>query len=114
MNDVYNYETFKPIRTTKDPISALCLTENYLFITCESGKASKYNLMSLTTITKYNLDDKMIKIGLSPQGQYLWTISEFNILNIWDIEKQIVERKRQEVVENNENGLLRFNKTRLQ
>ena len=88
MNDVYNYETFKPIRTTKDPISALCLTENYLFIACQSGKASKYNLMSLTTITKYNLDDKMIKIGLSPQGQYLWTISEFNILNIWDIEKQ--------------------------
>lgn len=88
MNDVYNYETFKQIRKTNDPISALCLTENYLFITCESGKASKYNLMSLTTITKYNLDDKMIKIGLSPQGQYLWTINEFNILYIWDIEKQ--------------------------
>lgn len=35
-------------------------------------------------------------------------------LRIWDIEKQIVERKRQEVVENNENSLLRFNKTRLQ
>ena len=30
----------------------------------------------------------MIKIGLSPQGQYLWSISECNILSIWDTEKQ--------------------------
>ena len=88
MNDVYNYETFNANRRTNDPITAVCLTDNYLFITCASGKANKYNLMSLTTITKYNFDEKMIKIGLSPQGQYLWAISEYNMLSIWDTEKQ--------------------------
>ena len=45
MNDVYNYETFKGNRTINDPISSLCLNDNYLFITCFSGKANKYNLM---------------------------------------------------------------------
>ena len=45
MNDVYNYETFKGNRTTNYPISSLCLNDNYLFITCSSGKANKYNLM---------------------------------------------------------------------
>ena len=45
MNDVYNYETFKGNRTTNDPISSLCLNDNYLFITFSSGKANKYNLM---------------------------------------------------------------------
>ena len=88
MNDVYNYETFNANRRTNDPITAVCLTDNYLFITCASGKANKYNLMSLTTITKYNFDEKMIKIGLSPQGQYLWAISEYNMLSLWDTEKQ--------------------------
>ena len=36
MNDVYNYETFKGNRTTNDPISSLCLNDNYLFLICYS------------------------------------------------------------------------------
>ena len=87
LNEVYNYETFKLIKKSKDPISALTLTENYLFVSCESGKALKYNLLSLTNIDKFNLDEKMIKIGMSPSSKYLWTINEHNLLNIWDTEK---------------------------
>jgi WD repeat-containing protein 35 len=39
----------------------------------------------------------MIKIGLSPQGQYLWSISECNILSLWDTEKQHKKYKGEKI-----------------
>ena len=39
----------------------------------------------------------MIKIGLSPQGQYLWSITEYNILSIWNTEKQHKKYKRERI-----------------
>lgn len=87
MKEIYNINTFKPSKKTNDPISAIALSDNHLFIACESGKALKYNLLSLSTIEKYYLAEKMFKIGLSPNAQYLWTLNDNNILNIWDTTK---------------------------
>ena len=47
----------------------------------------KYNLLSLSSIDKYNFDDTINLIGMSLTSKYLWTINEKNILNIYDIEK---------------------------
>ena len=93
LNMVYNYETFKLTKKSNDPISAICLTENYLFIATKSGKGIKYDLLSLAIIEKYNLGGAMNKIGMSPTGKYLWTIDEGNMLNIWDLEKEIKKKK---------------------
>ena len=35
----------------------------------------------------------MNKIGMSPTGKYLWTIDEGNMLNIWDLEKEVKKKK---------------------
>ena len=97
LNMVYNYETFKLNKKTSDPISSIALTENYLFIACNSGKGLKYDLLSLSLVEKYNLDYKANKIGMSPSGKYLWTIDEANLLNIWDTEKGKKKTKGEKV-----------------
>ena len=87
VKDIYNCNNFKCSRKTNDPICCLSMTDNYLFIVCKSGKGLKYDLLSLTNSEKYNLDNRLIKIGMSPTGRFLWTINELNYLNIWDIAK---------------------------
>ena len=87
VKDIYNCNNFKCNRKTNDPICCLSMTENHLFIVCKSGKGLKYDLLSLANSDKYNLDSRLIKIGMSPTGRFLWTINELNYLNIWDISK---------------------------
>ena len=83
----YDLDNFKMNKTSKDQISALTLSNDFLFIVCESGKGMKYNLLSLSSIDKYNFDDNINLIGMSLTSKYLWTINEKNILNLYDIEK---------------------------
>ena len=87
VNDMYNIQTFKCSKKSNDPVKCLSLSENSLFIICNSGKAIKYDLLSLSTAERYNFEDKYIKIGMSPSGRYLWTINENYLLNIWDTQK---------------------------
>ena len=87
VKDIYNCNNFKCSRKTNDPICCLSMTDNYLFIVCKSGRGLKYDLLSLSNSEKYNLDNRLIKIGMSPTGRFLWTINELNYLNIWDIAK---------------------------
>ena len=84
--DMYNINVFKCTKRTKDPINCISLTDNYLFITCKSGKGFKYNLLSLA-MEKFNLEKSLIKIGMNPTGRYLWTINDSNVLSIWDLEE---------------------------
>ena len=84
--DMYNLNTFKCNKKTKDPITCISMTDNYLFIVCKSGKGIKYNLLSLA-YEKFMIEKSLIKIGMNPTGRYLWTINDSNNLNIWDLEE---------------------------
>ena len=57
----YNLDTFNPNKISKDVVSALTLSNDFLFVVCESGKGIRYNLLSLTSIDKYNFDKKIIR-----------------------------------------------------
>ena len=86
VKDMYNISTFKCNKKSKDPISCISMTDNYLFIVCKSGKGIRYNLLSLAS-EKFMIDKSLIKIGMNPTGRYLWTINDNNLLNIWDLEE---------------------------
>ncbi len=87
INMEYNLDTFNPNKISKDVVSALTLSNDFLFVVCESGKGIRYNLLSLTSIDKYNFEKNINSIGMSPSSRYLWTINENNLLCLYDIEK---------------------------
>ena len=97
LNMEYDLDNFKMNKSSKDQISALTLSNDFLFIVCESGKGMKYNLLSLSSIDKYNFDDNINSIGMSLTSKYLWTINEKNILNLYDIEKDDKKYKMEKI-----------------
>lgn len=100
LNDVYNSLTFQPKKKAKHAVSALALTEGFLFAVCNNGKGMKFNLCSLTTVEKFYLDSKMLRIGMSPDGRYLWCIDEVNVLSIWDTEQAPNNNKKKSTSSN--------------
>ena len=86
-NEVYNNETYNCLKTSSDPISAIFANESFLSISCESGRAFRYQLPHISKPDLISLGVKLNKIGLSKNGQYLWGFDDNNLLSIWDIEK---------------------------
>jgi len=95
LNDNYKVETYNPSKVATDPICAIFASENWLIVTCASGKGYRYALPHINTGERIQVGPKMIKIGLNKTGQYLWGIDEGNNFSIWDLEKQnIIDRKK--------------------
>ena len=95
LNDNYKVDSFNPTKVATDPISAIYSSENWLVVTCASGKGYRYQLPHITNGERLQVGPKFTKIGLNKSGQYLWGIDEGNNFTIWDLDKfATVDRKK--------------------
>lgn len=58
-----------------------------MLIACSSGRLLRYSLPHLGIADKISVGQKLIKCGLSYNGNYIWGIDENNILSLWECEK---------------------------
>ena len=87
-NTNYNYNTFiQGVHTqkTNNKILALTLSTNYLFISRSFGQIFRYDLSTLKIDNKFNFEEKIKKIGVSPFETYLWSIDVDDNLRIHNI-----------------------------
>ena len=96
-NNNYDYNTFiqgEHTQKTNNKILALTLSTNYLFISRSFGKIYRYDLTTLKIDNKYNYDEKIKKMGVSPFETYLWTIDNDDQLRIHNIKYQKEEENK--------------------
>ena len=87
-NTNYNYNSFvRGVHTqkTNNKILALTLSTNYLFISRSFGKIYRYDLSTLKVDNKFNFDEKIKKMGISPFETYLWSIDVDDNLRVHNI-----------------------------
>ena len=93
----YDYNTFiqgQHTKKTNNKILALALSTNYLFISRSFKKIYRYDLTTLKVDNKYNYDEKIKKMGISPFETYLWSIDNDDILRIHNIKYQDKEENK--------------------
>jgi WD repeat-containing protein 35 len=94
INDVYNFEKFQANKVSTDQVSCIFVNENFLLLSCESGKILRYPLPHFGPPDQILTGVKYIKVGSSPNANIIWGIDEMNLISLWDIEKSKVTGKR--------------------
>jgi WD repeat-containing protein 35 len=87
IKDNYSAESFLHKKTTNDPICAIFCNDKFLIVTCESGRGFLYDLPLISTPERLFLGTKVVRVGLSPDGNYAWGIDDLHYLSIWDLTK---------------------------
>lgn len=87
MKDNYILEHFTPTKTSNDPITSLCANGEFIIVACESGRGLKYTLSDMSSSERISIGTRLIRMGISNDGVYLWGIDDQNYLGIWDLTK---------------------------
>ena len=94
----YNYNNFIEntiYKKTNNPIIAIALSSNYLFISRGIGGVHQYDISSIKFEKKLKFSEKIKKLGISPFETYLWTIDQDDILRIHNIKEQNKEKENE-------------------
>ena len=94
----YNYNNFIEntiYKKTNNPIIAIALSSNYLFISRGIGGVHQYDISSIKFEKKFKFSEKIKKLGISPFETYIWTIDQDDILRIHNIKEQNKEKENE-------------------
>ena len=102
-NNDYDYNNFIEnynLKKTNNPIIALTLSLNYIFVYRGSiSGVHQYDIASLKLENKFKFSEKIKKLGVSPFETYLWTIDQDDILRIHNIKGQNNEKDNERIDE---------------
>ena len=92
IDDITRVMSFDDNSITKDPILAMCISNSFIMITRASGSGVKIDCDSLRSCTVFHFDNRLVKIGISPNEKFLWGINDGDYVRVYDISKKTIEK----------------------